>query len=45
MHKTKKVYIYDDDAQKVSVKFYNEQQEFLRENLSIDTYISGKPWK
>lgn len=44
MHKTKKVYmyIYDDDAQKVAVKFYNEQQEFLRENHSTDTYISGK---
>lgn len=44
MHKTKRVYIYDDDAQKVAVKFYNEQQEFLRENHSTDTYISGKPW-
>ncbi|XP_062604430.1 uncharacterized protein LOC134266213, partial [Saccostrea cucullata] len=40
-HKNKRFYMYDNDAQKLAVKFYNEQQEFLRENHSADTYISG----
>ncbi|XP_062601644.1 uncharacterized protein LOC134263323 [Saccostrea cucullata] len=40
-HKNKRFYMYDNDAQKLAVKFYNEQQEFLRENHSTDTYISG----
>lgn len=37
VRKTRKVYVYDDVAQKVAVGFYNEQQEFLRRKHNTDT--------
>lgn len=39
MRKTRKVYVYDDVAQKVAVRFYNEQQEFLLRKHNNDTRV------
>lgn len=41
MHKDKKMYEYDEDARVEAMRFYNEQQEFLRINHSSDPYTSG----
>lgn len=42
VRKTRKVYVYDDVAQKVAVGFYNEQQEFLRRKHNTDTCVKKK---
>ncbi|CAC5376756.1 unnamed protein product [Mytilus coruscus] len=41
LHKQKKVYTYDTEAKQVAIRYYNEQQQYLRENHSSDTYTSG----
>ena len=41
MHKSKKTYTYNTEALPAAMTYYNEQQQFLRENHSTDTYLSG----
>ncbi|VDI29258.1 Hypothetical predicted protein [Mytilus galloprovincialis] len=41
LHKQKKIYIYDTEAKQVAIRYYNEQQQYLRENHSSDTYTSA----
>ncbi|XP_076080125.1 uncharacterized protein LOC143050905 [Mytilus galloprovincialis] len=40
LHKQKQVYMYDTEAKQVDIRYYNEQQQYLRENHSSDTYTS-----